>query len=491
MELVDLTLAEPVAAVHETAIAARIARVGDPQVPYGDRVAAARALLHREPPTRIASAIPRAQAGPLLEFRRYTRIALVDTVIGERVLAADPATLAQEPILLERIRNRVRIGDVEREHADEATARTAFEVEIAHRRAAGQLIVDRTAQALAATGFRDVGLEEAIADASDADRRSAIGVYADWLQERGDPRGEHLAFALQSTTPATSDRFARLQARFADRFAADPFVTVRWADGLIDEVRISFGAGPDRDPLTGTALRDTIEDLVILPSARLLRTLICTEHAAGAVVDLVLAFGPPTSLESLELGPGGFDPRTDPSVGRARELIEQLPRLRRLALCALSLELEGLVHPRLADVRLIGDLGDRALCAAIDWPALSSLDLRFQISTEYPSGDDSPPKLASFERLFAEAPPGLVHLALRGPRDADAVCRALARSPLVGRLETLTLQGGFGDDGVSELAVQAHRLANLRQLELAWTKVRSVDALRARFGDRLVVRGGR
>jgi uncharacterized protein (TIGR02996 family) len=86
-------------------------------------------------------------------------------------------------------------------------------------------------------GDGEAALLAAIRDAADGDDDGPRRVYADWLIERGDPRGKHMRLALApdapdpvtqeqaweaALLPAALDACARWEARFGPGFALSP-----------------------------------------------------------------------------------------------------------------------------------------------------------------------------------------------------------------------------------------------------------------------------
>lgn len=299
----------------------------------------------------------------------------------------------------------------------------------------------------------DVELQAAIVDAAPHDRTAAIMVYADWLQERGDPCGEYLALCAAGQG---TDREHELRTVLIGRFASDPRLQLRWSDGFLEQVDIVRSGAPPREEL-----RDVLADLLRLPIARLLRALHSHFQDARSMSELLLAIGPPPMLERLALGPrGGFDGRANPTSADVRPLFDRLPRLRELELCAHTLVLGP--APRLEVARLIGEITDPVLCEVAGWRALRSLYLGYCTSSEYGPNAEATP--TGYRLLFDDPPPQLRSLVLRVIPQLDEVCVELAASRLARQLERVELEvhyagpASLGDRGRAALGVLGGKL---------------------------------
>lgn len=167
-----------------------------------------------------------------------------------------------------------------RTYKDLAAARRAYDLAIAAKKAEGYKRVDRdeTIVEVVADVHRDALLDAAIATATDA---SPFLVYADWLQERGDPRGEFIA--LQHTMQKQSDpvEFMRLKKQgqallLAHERAWIGDVTVAcghrvkldWKHGFIEAVRIGATDNP-----TEPALDSVLASILAAPCGCALRSI--------------------------------------------------------------------------------------------------------------------------------------------------------------------------------------------------------------------------
>ncbi len=327
-------------------------------------------------------------------------------------------------------------------------------------------------------------LEAAIDD--DPDDRMAYSVYGDWLQRRGDRRGELIAlFLAVEAQRASSPRdkppaqaaLRKLLARHAGELlgplarlvrdpgdpTAPPFL---WRHGYI--ARAELATAPDR-PIASIA--EAVRELLRHPSGRFLRELIVRTDGEGPAILQLLEAEAPRSLRELELH-GLVD------LGDLGGLWGPLGRLHRLSLTARrfdlgALELPALQRARFAAVELSSDCV-RSIVRA-PFPRLERLEIRFGSS-----GAD----LAVFEDLrplFHRTDlPALTHLKLKRSSHTGAIVRELVAAPLARQLVVLDLShGAFNPGDIEVLVRHKDRFAQLRELWLPLHRLREQDRRRA------------
>ena len=309
-----------------------------------------------------------------------------------------------------------------------------------------------------------------IADPTDP---AAYAVYADWLQRRGDPRGELIALQLareaelarnaraRSTLPAAIGRLLEhhaasllggLAAFVTDVRdpAAEPLV---WRRGFIHRVALDSHRGGD--------LGAIVEQVLQHPSGRFVSELVvrCDDiDEAHRVVDALRELAPPTLFE-LDLLVRG-------QLLDLGALWAAVARLRRVAVVARAFDLGAVALPeaeraRFATARLSGD-SVRAIATA-PWPALQRLDLRF-------GGRDEPggSTLDDLQLLLERGDlPALTHLKLRGCAYAGEALAALGGCPLARQLVVIDLSHGHVEqDDLRALARHTTSFPRLRELWL-------------------------
>lgn len=100
--------------------------------------------------------------------------------------------------------------------------------------------------------------------------------------------------------------------------------------------------------------------------------------------------------------------------------------------------------------------------AECDLPALTHLEL--WLGTDEYGGDTTVADLAPI--LAGDRLPALRHLGLRNAEHADEVAAAVARAPVVGRLESLDLSLGTLSDAGADALLTGEPLTGLRRLDL-------------------------
>jgi uncharacterized protein (TIGR02996 family) len=324
-------------------------------------------------------------------------------------------------------------------------------------------------------------LEAAIDD--DPDDPAAYSVYGDWLQRRGDVRGELIALFLAAEAqhaaaprrkPPAQAALGKLLAKHAAALlgplarlvpdpadpAAPPFV---WRRGYIARAELSAAAGRPVAPIVRELLRH--------PSGRFLRELIVkADGEAPELLELLEASGP-RSLRELEVH-GLVD------LGDLGGLWGPLERLHRLSLTGRRLELGELRLPALQRVRLAAaELSSTCVRAIVraPFPRLERLELRFG-----GRGAD----LATFEDLqpllHRTDLPALTHLKLKRAAYAGSIVRELVASPLARQLVVLDLShGSLNPADIEVLVRHKDRFAQLRELWLPLARLRDQDRRRA------------
>jgi uncharacterized protein (TIGR02996 family) len=285
---------------------------------------------------------------------------------------------------------------------------------------------------------------------------STWSVYADWLEDLGDPLGELIRVRIQLEDLAATDPERRkLEERQSELEHATSFVEwksqlsrhgfdVRCRRGFVEELRLELPSWPLSDSSLVQRRLESVQSLLSPPSRflALLRKLRIrgdldygsekkfrvTPDVAGGL----LALGCFEDLESLEIDSddgtlilGADTVRvvvTHPNLGRLKKLI-----------------LNG---------HQVGDEGSQALAASGRWARLTWLELR-------------------------------------GNGIGDGGARALATSAHLTKLTDLDLRyNSIGDEGARAFATSAY-LGNLRRLKLHGNPVgpEGAAALKRRFGE--------
>jgi len=324
-------------------------------------------------------------------------------------------------------------------------------------------------------------LEAAIDD--DPDDTAAYAVYGDWLQKRGELRGELIALSLvadaqRAANPRRKSSAQTALGKLLTKHAAtllgplarlvpdlgDPTVPpFLWRSGYIARAELAAAPARPAAPIVGELLRH--------PSGRFLRELIVKTDGEGPAILELLEAGAPGSLRELELH-GLVD------LGDLGGLWGRLERLHRLDLTGRRFELGELQLPALRRARFAAaELSATAVrsIARAPFPRLERLELRFG-----GSGAD----LARFEDLrpllHRTDLPALTHLKLKRAAYAGSIVRELAAAPLARQLVVLDLShGSFNPADIEVLVQHKERFAQLRELWLPLSRLRDLDRRRA------------
>ena len=296
-------------------------------------------------------------------------------------------------------------------------------------------------------------------------------VYADWLQSKGDPRGElivaHHQLALAHDDKRRQLAASRLLAEHADYFVPAPLAAmlergtaeVAWHLGYFDRVRLAR-----RSSRTGELL-PVLASLLAHPSGRFVRALVLGPLGDDAAYDyrpLVEAIADAKPELLAELVVGDFTPRDTTlaftRIGNATSLIKALPQLRSLVLRGGKLALSATPrHDRLEQLAIetTDARGVFTRIASAKLPALRSLEIAA------PNLDPTPTEVAHL--LSGKGLPALRRLVLRDTVRTARLFDAILMAPQLARLDELGLPGGdLADAMVPGLVARAATWRHLR-----------------------------
>lgn len=304
-------------------------------------------------------------------------------------------------------------------------------------------------------------------------------VYADWLQSKGDPRGELIV--VQHKRAMGEDAKARDRERqllathtaaflgpLADMPRAHGGNALVWRHGF---VRAAFlGAGDGRNEIAGM-----LDSFLSHPSARFLEELSIglAVYSGGneysKVVQALLKH--PAALARLvDLTFGEFE-QEECEISWARfgdlsGLWPHLGKLQRLTLHGGSMTLGAISLPSLVTLRIeTGGLPVAALQSVIraSWPSLERLEIWFG-SPDY-GGDCG---AEDVRPLLENLPPKLAHLGLRNAVFTDDLVALLHGSKALAQVRTLDLSMGcLTAAGADSLRSNAARYRHLDSLDLS------------------------
>ncbi len=318
-------------------------------------------------------------------------------------------------------------------------------------------------------------------------------VYADWLQERKDPRGQLIAVQEQlSRSPDDKKLRAAESALFqthgayllpeillaalkSQRRGDDPSTRcgVRWNLGFIESVRLA------KTPRQQLDLVMLAQQLVGHPSASLLREIVLGPLGTSGGYDfapLVAAFAKRELpfLESLVIGDftSQHMEQRYTRAGNLGTLLVAAPNLTSLTIRAGDVTVAMPALAKLRTLRVYSDLApaERDALFAARLPQLETLEL---------GGDRVKLRAKDVQTLAANASfAGLRELVVRRCKGTQTVLNALIASPLLSRLDSLVLSDGdLADKAVAKLERHADKFAHLSTFDLSGNPLSPASAL--------------
>ncbi|MDQ3339027.1 MAG: TIGR02996 domain-containing protein [Myxococcota bacterium] len=308
--------------------------------------------------------------------------------------------------------------------------------------------------------------------ASNIDDDAAYLVYADWLQERGDPRGELIMLQHRQHDDAANALLIRHANHFYGALAARPdLIDATWHLGFLRSCRFSLDSdhGPGHEQRALAAL----EELLLLPSARFIRDLsigvMNVPYNSYRSAIAVLAGHDLRSLERVALGEGIEHTKSNladaftTEIGPTRQLYSVAPNLRSMILRSTEddPDLDGIALPRLSELRVSGAGSGQWLSTFLrtPLPELVTLELTGRFAVE----DEVWTPLLSGVNF-----PKLRHLALGIRASLEGRAGALiANARILRQLHTLDLsKTGLGETDVDALIASGSAFAHLQKLDL-------------------------
>ncbi len=278
------------------------------------------------------------------------------------------------------------------------------------------------------------------------DDPSQYAVYGDWLQQRGDPRGELIALQLaRRNTRESREREERLILHPSIRVL--PLQQMQWRWGFIHTLRFEthrHDAWEANGRAWPTAL---LKPQLELPSCRFVRELMVEGDPGDVLLDFLGSYAPP-ALSSLHVVCNEIDVKHTPP----------LPRLERLAISCQLMTPAPLPLPALKELRLPLDASSvSGVTAMIRSVAMSLRSLTLTTLEPLRYAGLAPVLMAPF----------LETLVLRANDTHADVVKALAESPCSATLKTLDLsRSGLSEEGARRLLELTSKWPQLSTLRL-------------------------
>ncbi len=337
------------------------------------------------------------------------------------------------------------------------------------------------------------------------DDRDAYLVYGDWLQSKGDPRGELIAVQIKRSQADTDELRAQEEKLIAANKAAwlgelaglgDKDAAVTWRWGFVDEVR--FGPPADDYETSDASFPDLWKSVMGLPGSQFVRAV--TFGAIGYddyptswsdCIDALVEHGTPPNLWKLGFTRGGYWDISSTELGDLSAAYPKLQNLRELSIELGAMEFGAMDLLQLRKLEIItGGLQSDNIASIVKarWPHLETLSLCIG-----QSGNDygCTVELSDIEAILAaENLPAVKHLALANSSLADEIAAALPKSRILPRLQSLDLsKGTLGDGGADAIIKNWEAFAHLRTLDLShgYFSDETEAALRALKGPTIVL----
>jgi len=298
----------------------------------------------------------------------------------------------------------------------------------------------------------------AAAIATAPDDTESWSVYADWLQEQGDPRGELMAIQIQRAKRTDDKRLVARERALLARYRRHFFGALLKETGTpgrddLHDIRVQYSLRYGFLDEVTLSNHGDLRTLLGLESARFLRRL-TVRCSLGALDDLLETATFPATLVRLELG-------CDRRHGGRLELGRLLGGLERLEVLVVR-NCEVVYLPPVAAPKL-RHLVVEATTLRIDDAALCSLPAleRLEIHTDAIEGSHA------IDRLLLEPPPGLTALALAGGLANARTVEALLAAPIARAVRHLDLRNNdLDDEDAALLLAQRGRLVQIETLDL-------------------------
>lgn len=313
---------------------------------------------------------------------------------------------------------------------------------------------------------RRAELEATLED--DPEDRRAWAVYADYLQELGDPRGELIALSLAAPSDHTLEPDITARQRALVPMIEGKAWHVGWKYGFVR--RVVLGVDPELAAavLAHPSLR-FVHELVFNRAqdpSPMIAAIAAAIRPTVRVLDLGMTAGVPWPAMPIELAP----------------IWDALPRLARLVVRESSIDF-GSEEVAVGELALCGTTlyapGFLSAAARVRWPRLERLTIEISghAATKHEAGE-------ALSTLLATELPALRHLAVRDgilDNGEPSTLAWLRAGRVFDHLESLDLSNNqLGSEDAQILLASRHRFPRLASLDLSRNRfaASSIDRLR-------------
>lgn len=333
--------------------------------------------------------------------------------------------------------------------------------------------------------------------------REAYAVFADWLQERGDPRGELISLQLAGNDVAAKQLLAAQEAYFLGPLAKHQQVydgngnnsrshlrndeqeaewqkvadqAFLWRNGYIYRCRLSHDHYSEeyvqgRDPFEGP-LVDVLEQVLDHPSGRYIVEFAFqsnndpNEDNLQDLIDL-LGQRAPATTRKITFG-DNCDQVSWHHTGNLGTLWAGVPGLQVLEIETGDFDVGEMIAPNLERaIFMTGGLAQDCArnIATATMPKIKHLEVFYGV----PDYGGTCTIADAIRQLDRTDLPALEYLGLKNSTFQDAIAAAAVHSPLVKQLKVLDLSmGTMTDEGAAALAANKHAFAHLERLDLSY-----------------------
>jgi uncharacterized protein (TIGR02996 family) len=379
-----------------------------------------------------------------------------------------------------------------KKHKDEWEARSDLRKQLDDKKKKGYQYVLAGPRVAPKAAAIDPRLEAAVLkDPSD----DAYMVYADWLMEQNDPRGELASLQARLAKSPKDKKLKNAEAKLrwdqrgyfygplavylTKKSDGDQAVAATWRQGWMDSLRLSAINEGWRDDAEQVPPVKNCEELVwLLPkvtSARLLRELVIgcpmveDEFSFHATIkELVKVLPQLPALRRITLGDFTYEDSelSWSHLGSLKDFWKVAGNLEYLKIHAGSMDLGKIDAPELRELRIeTGGFDKKALASivAADLPKLETLNLWFG-QDNY--GCDVEPK--HIKPLLDKKLPKLQHLGIANTTFGDDLAELVVHSKLIKQLQTLDLSmSHLTAAGIATYAAHKDALKHLASLDLS------------------------
>ena len=373
-------------------------------------------------------------------------------------------------------------------------ARSETQREASFEKLLAAAIADHTRLSAKQRSARPADDNPKLAAAVDEGAEGAEAIYADWLSDSGDPRGELAQIQLRLAKDPKNKELKKAEKALLKQHAeawlgklveVPDMIELDWNAGFITKARLAssyardaeFGDQDDDDdegkkPKPPMKLEQVLAWLLESPSGRFLRDLtvgiVKFDGNTYTNITKELAKHYLPALRSLYLGDfhGEETELNWSSIGNLEPLYAAVPNLEKLKLRSGSMKLGTIVLPRLEHFEVVtGGMDAKAAksIAAAAWPSLETMAIQIG-----PESDGTDVKVKDLQPILdGDNLPHLSHLGITNFNLTGQLVEPLATSKILPQLAEVDLSmGTLGDEHMTKIFAMQKAFAHLTKLDV-------------------------